>query len=333
MQSEGEPVCARIVYWGIPGAGVSASLRAIHSKLRAENRGALQELPTSLDPTVSYELLQINLGEVGGVPTEIQVIGVPGGPSQAATRKQLLDRVDGLVLVVDSTPERVQENLDSLFELRQTLAAYGRSISDLPIVVQYNKTDQADPNAIEELHRQLELPDTAAFESVATRGTGVLQALTTISKHVIRKRRDQPSQAPAPPAVAPPEMAPPIEAPLVEDDALPEYEVPAAQRLSEEARPLEAAILAEGEDSEEAAAVERTAHEADAAFHRPWEELAAENSSQRGARMGAKFEIVSVGNASRTNSRTVRVPLVLGNSEGETVAMALSISLDPLMDD
>ena len=95
-------VNARIVYWGIAGAGKRTNLRVIHAKLRPDHRGELRELPTRLDPTVTYCMLPIELGEVSGVRTRIQVVTAPSGPEQAPTRKQLLDRVDGVVFVVDA---------------------------------------------------------------------------------------------------------------------------------------------------------------------------------------------------------------------------------------
>jgi hypothetical protein len=121
---------------------------------------------------------------------------------------QLLDQVDGVVFVVDSQRERFDENLASLEELRAALAAYGRSLRDLPLVVQYNKRDLADPYVLEELHRKLDMRGVAAFESVGTQGTAVLQALTTVSKAVIRYLRDE-GDALAPAAIDVEPPAPP----------------------------------------------------------------------------------------------------------------------------
>jgi signal recognition particle receptor subunit beta len=181
---------ARIVYWGVEGAGKTTCLEAIAAKLRADHRGKLRAVPTGLDPSVHYDVLPIELGSVAGVRTRFEIVGVPGAPEQAPTRMQLLDQVDGVVFVVDSQRERFDENLASLEELRAALAAYGRSLRDLPLVVQYNKRDLADPYVLEELHRKLDMRGVAAFESVASQGTAVLQALTTVSKAVIRFLRD-----------------------------------------------------------------------------------------------------------------------------------------------
>ena len=191
---------ARIVYWGVEGAGKTTSLQAIAAKLRADHRGKLRAVPTGLDPSVHYDVLPIELGSVAGVRTRFEIVGVPGAPEQGPTRKRLLDQVDGVVFVVDAQPERFEENLTSFEELRAALAAYGRSLDELPLVLQYNKRDLADPYRLEELHRKLDLRGVAAFESVASQGTAVLQALTTVSKAVIRFLRgaaDEPAPEPA----------------------------------------------------------------------------------------------------------------------------------------
>jgi hypothetical protein len=193
-------VNARIVYWGAEGAGKRTNLRVIHAKLRPDHRGELRFLPTRLDPTVTYATLPIELGEVGGVRTRIQIVALPGEAEHAPTRKQLLDRTDGVVLVLDARRERLAENLASLEELKSVLAAYGRRIDEMPLVVQYNKRDLADPYALEDLHRKLAMRGATAFEAVAKDGTGVLQTLTTISKRVIRSLRERAAEADAAPS-------------------------------------------------------------------------------------------------------------------------------------
>ena len=115
-------VNARILYWGIAGAGKSTTLQTIQAKLRPELRGELRAQPTMLDPTVSYEALPITLGEIGGVGTQIELVAVPGAPDQAMTRKQLLDEVDGIVLVLDCAPEQIMQNFGAVDELTSSAA-------------------------------------------------------------------------------------------------------------------------------------------------------------------------------------------------------------------
>jgi len=304
VSREAAEVNARIVYWGVEGAGKTANLRNAYSKLRADHRGELREVPSRLDPTVSYETLPISLGEIAGIRTQIEMVAVPGLAEQAPTRKQLLDQVDGVVFVVDASAS-VEENLTSLEELREALAAYGRSLSELPLVVQYNKRDLADPYALEDLHRKLDVPDAPVFEAVARDGTGVLQVLSTISKRVIRALREQ--------AVSMPRGAAPASA----------RETPGER--------LERAILEET-DHPESAALDATTHEAQTLLDSPMPNLSGEIDRPSGARLGPDLSIVSVGEAVRLDDRRVRVPLVLGDGEGGLSTLSLTIALDALVE-
>ncbi len=313
VSREASEVNARIVYWGIEGAGKTTNLRAAYEKLRADHRREIKEVPTRLDPTVSYEMLPITLGDIAGVRTQLEMIAVPGRADAAPTRKQLLDQVDGVVLVVDSRGDQMEANAKSFQELRNSLAAYGRNLTDVPLVVQYNKRDVGDSYALEKLHRDLNLGSTPVFEAVATEGTGVLQTLSTISKRVIRALREQ--SVSLPPAGKPAAAPAPRRAP----------EPPAATRM-------EQAILAEPEHPE-GAQIETASLEAQAALDAPWPQVSGEIERSQGVVLGPDLTIVSVGEASRAGERSVRVPLVLGDAQGQTTTLMLTIQLDALVDE
>jgi signal recognition particle receptor subunit beta len=339
MSREAGEVNARIVYWGPEGSGKSTNLHAAFAKLRPDHRGEIKQVPTRIDPTVGYEVLPIALGEIAGVRTQIEMVAVPGDREQGPTRKQLLDQVAGIVLVVDGRPDRSEANLASLRELRQALAAYGRSLERVPLVVQYNKRDLADPYAIEDLHRRLELGNAPVFEAVATQGTGVLQTLSTISKRVIRALREQegpgePASAPVERAVAPVErpLAPverpwaPVERPLA--PALPE---PAAPPPPTPAERMERALLQETELSE-ASAEALLARGTEELLAPTWDDPTGEIERSPGARIGADLTIVSIGEALRTGDRELRLPLVLGDGSGQTSTLVLTLRLDTLIE-
>ncbi len=339
-------VNARVVYWGIEGSGKSSNLRAVYAKLRSDHRSEVREVPSRFDPSVSYEILPIELGEIAGVRTQIQIVAPPGAPEHAPTRKQLMDQIDGVVLVLDSQRERIDDNVACFEELREVLSAYGQSIEEIPLVIQYNKRDLADPYAVEELHRKLEIRGAAVFESVATEGTGVLQTLSTISKKTIRALRDQaagaqPNAAPvgdskvveqAPPAPLEDEVAPPTQPGTLSADEI-EWsgDADAIDAGDDVAKPLlmEDAILAEGQHSEQSA-IDQTAAEAEQLLDAPWDQVVEEFAPRR--EMLGNLSIVSVGTAERASDRTIRVPVVLGNTDGETSSMLLTISLEPLVD-
>jgi signal recognition particle receptor subunit beta len=344
---EGTEVRARIVYWGIEGSGKSANVQVIYSKLRPDHRGELRTVPTRLDPTVTYDALPIELGQIGGVHTRIQIIAVPGAAEHAPTRKQLLDQVDGIVFVVDTQRHRIEENISSLEELRGALASYGRALEEIPLVIQYNKRDQSDPYALEELHRKLCMRGVAAFEAVATSGTAVLQTLTTISKRVIRHLRersndDQAAEATVESTAAPPEPAPMRTPPppgvtqileaavtLPGDPAAPLEENAAV----EESAAVDPALLYD-EDHPDGAAIEATAAETEAAFEPSFRQVTVEMEAptridlepEPPVTMGA-IQIESVGEASLTESGAVRIPILLRDPAGRSLEISLRVEI------
>jgi signal recognition particle receptor subunit beta len=348
ISPESDEVNARIVYWGVEGAGKKTSLQNVVTKLRPDHRGEMRSVATPLDPSVAYTGLPIELGDIGGVRTRIEMVAVPGAPEQAPTRKQLLDQVDGIVFVVDSQRDRVEENVASLEELRKALADYARTLEQIPLVIQYNKRDLADPFSLEALHRRLAMGDSTVFEAVATEGTGLLQTLSTISKKVIRTLREQRVESEAAEAAPEPTVVaeqPAMEAPVAEPPAMeaPVAEPPAAPVETplthvDAAAPeapgaeMEAAILSEAEHPE-FAEIDAQALATESVLDQPWHHGTDEVNARVGARIDGDLTIVSVGEAARADDRSVRIPLVLGDAEGATSALVLTIRLDPLMDE
>jgi signal recognition particle receptor subunit beta len=310
-------VNARIVLWGIEGAGKSTSLRTIHAKLRPDLRGDLKSEPTRLDPTVHFESLTIQLGETAGVAMQIEIVAVPGAPDQTMTRKQLLDEVDGIVIVLDASPERIEENYASIDELRSSLAAYGQRLDAFPVVLQYNKRDVADPFAIEELHRRIGLDQAAVFETIATSGHGILSTLTTISKHVVRARRAEGTQGESQSAVSSPTPQPIEVEPEIEQTGMATHEI------------LEAAIIAESENENSGTFEELVELDPETGTQPNWD-VATERVSKPENILGADLRIVSVGQAAIDTDGGVRLPMVLGDESGQTRTVVLSLRLDSL---
>ncbi|MBW2693131.1 MAG: GTPase domain-containing protein [Deltaproteobacteria bacterium] len=340
MNSDETAVNARILYWGIDGAGKTANLQSIHRKLRADHRGEIQREATLIDPAVEYESLAIELGEVGGLKTRIQMIAVPGSVDQAPTRKQLLDQVDGIVMVVDSREERIEENASSLSELSEMLLDYGRQLEDVPLVLQYNKRDLSDPYVIEVLHRKLGMNGVAVFEAVATENSGVLQTLSTLSKHVIRSLRGQQFSAQAEATPEPGDSLSDLQAqpePIQADEIEPvtelmqtAYPEETAPEVSAATR-MEDAILSE-EEHPEANALDDLAASAQTALEIPWGELEDEGEPSTAVQLNSEFSIASVGEATRSGERGVRIPLVVSDKSGRTSNLVLTIQLDPEAD-
>jgi len=177
---------AKIVYYGPGLSGKTSNAEYIFRKMRSDHRGDLLNLSTR-DRTLFFDFLPVELGNIKGYKTSFHIFTVPGQVFYNETRKAVLQDVDGLVFVADSQKKMRDENLRSLKNLEENLVSYGKKLSDIPHVFQYNKRDMPDIMSVEELHLLLNKTGAPFFEAVATDGTGVLNTLKLISKLVLKK--------------------------------------------------------------------------------------------------------------------------------------------------
>jgi signal recognition particle receptor subunit beta len=332
-ENAGTAVNARIVYWGAAQAGVSTTLRRIFAKLRPDHRGELQEIATRLDPTVSYEVLPIKLGEVGGVDTRLEIVAVPGAPEHAPTRKQLLDRADGVVFVADARRERIDESVALFAELRRALSSYGRDLESVPLVIQVNHSDLADRAGLEELARKLEARHAPSFETVATEGTGVLQVLSTISKGVVRSLR-KPSEGARAVARPAPESPAPPPSPILAAIPAPPEEWPA--RIRSRRPPEPPAAAATPAASSLPRPLEETTGRLDLApLPSPLESTRTYTPEPVALPTPAPplpaLRVVSVGMGECEDGTTVRLPLEVEDAQGHRFRLTLTLSVGPLL--
>jgi signal recognition particle receptor subunit beta len=328
-------VNARILYWGVAGAGKTANLQHIHDKLRPDHRGDLQHVASPEDPGVSYELMPIELGKISGVRTRLQIVAPPGAPDHAATRQQLLDEVDGIVFVLDARRDRVSENLAALEELRSQLERYGRSLDRVPVVLQYNHRDETDDLAVEELHRKIGLR-CAAFEAIATRGIGVLESLTTISKRVVRNRREASglSQPPGGTSVPPSgaTSVPPTPSPLTEPPAGGTLDLGASAR-GDATQPEEHTLPEEEKGAPRdsiAQAVDVAARRAERIFDEHWDQATGGLEARTSAPADLELRIVAAGDPVVEDGRRLRLTLRLVDQDGRQGDCVLTLDLSAL---
>lgn len=178
---------AKIVYYGPGLSGKTTNILYIHKKLNPDSRGKLVSLATQTDRTLFFDFLPVNVGEIGNFKIRIHLYTVPGQIFYNTTRKMVLKGVDGVVFVADSQKQMLEDNIESLNNLEENLKEYGKSIHEIPLVIQYNKRDLPDAMDLEDLHRHLNRYKAPFFTAVATQGQGVLETLTGICKLVINK--------------------------------------------------------------------------------------------------------------------------------------------------
>jgi signal recognition particle receptor subunit beta len=180
---------AKIVYYGPGLSGKTTNIEMVHKLLRPEQKGRLISLPTETDRTLFFDFLPIDLGQIKGFKVRFHLYTVPGQVFYNATRRLVLQGVDGVVFVADSQREMMNGNMESLKNLRDNLSSYGKKLEELPFVLQYNKRDLPNGATREELDKALNFLSVQTFDAVAPAGKGVTETLIAISRKVFSNLR------------------------------------------------------------------------------------------------------------------------------------------------
>jgi signal recognition particle receptor subunit beta len=178
-------VNAKIVYYGPGMSGKTTNLEIVHQRAPAPNRGDLTSISTDGDRTLFFDFMPLDLGTVAGMRTCFQIYTVPGQVYYNSTRKLVLQGVDGVVFVADSSASMIEENLESMRNLEQNLAEYGKNLANIPLIIQYNKRDLPDAMSVEELNRALNPHNAPFFEAIANTGQGVFPTLKALAARVL----------------------------------------------------------------------------------------------------------------------------------------------------
>ena len=178
-------VNCKVVFYGPGMSGKTTNLEIVHQKAPEENKGELTSISTDGDRTLFFDFMPLDLGNVAGMRTKFQLYTVPGQVYYNATRKLVLQGVDGVIFVADSDPEKIDENIESYANLIENLAEYGKDIRELPHVIQYNKRDLPNAMPVAELDKRLNKFGVPTFEAVAYTGEGVFPTLKTLAAMVL----------------------------------------------------------------------------------------------------------------------------------------------------
>src|SRR5712664_3294306 len=133
----------KIVYYGPALCGKTTNLVQVHKRVQTApgNKGRLVSLATNSDRPLFFDFLPIEAKPIKGFKTKFQLYTVPGQVIYNATRQLVLRGVDGIVFVADSQYEKMSENVRSFANLEENLKTLKLNISEIPLVLQYNKRD------------------------------------------------------------------------------------------------------------------------------------------------------------------------------------------------
>jgi signal recognition particle receptor subunit beta len=179
----------KIVYYGPGLGGKTTNLQYIYDSTAPQAKGKLISLATETDRTLFFDFLPLDLGSVRGFKTRFHLYTVPGQVFYDASRKLILKGVDGVVFVADSQRERMDANVESLFNLESNLKQHGYDLMKVPYVLQLNKRDLPNVVSVHDLAAELLRKDEPVYEGVANRGVGVFDTLKAVAKQVLLELR------------------------------------------------------------------------------------------------------------------------------------------------
>lgn len=175
----------KIVYYGPSLGGKTTNVQWMYQSLAQDQKSKLVALNTEIERTLLFDFLPLDVGEIRGYKTRFHLYSVPGQIVYDATRKLILQGIDGIIFVADSQSDRLQENLQAMENLEKNLYQQGYNIKDIPMVIQYNKRDLPNAMPIAELRRHLNKYNSHEIEAVAQNGQGVLESFKSVAKSII----------------------------------------------------------------------------------------------------------------------------------------------------
>lgn len=186
VNSVTKEVNCKIIYVGTGLSGKTTNLQYIFEKTVDKNsENKILHLSSENERTLFFDFLPLSIGEVRGYKTRFHLYTIPGQTFYEASRDFILKGVDGIVFVVDSSPERLESNLNSFDSFMKSLERMGYDLSRIPMVFQYNKRDIKDALPVTQLENLFNTAKHPSFESIANQGHGVMETLEKISQMVM----------------------------------------------------------------------------------------------------------------------------------------------------
>ncbi len=180
---------AKLIIAGPAFAGKTTNLQYIYGKLKESFRGKFKSMNLQNDRMLFFDFTPSAQGSVHGYTVRFHVYTMGGEVTHPSSWKMVLKGADGLLFVADSGPDRMAANVASLKSVQASLAAYGKSLNDIPCVIQCNKRDVQQAHGLEEMGRLLNPENLPLVPAVAGTGEGVLESLFALVNMVLKGLR------------------------------------------------------------------------------------------------------------------------------------------------
>ncbi len=198
----------KLVYYGPVSSGKTANLEYLHALTKG--RTPLEKFTTEEDGEVYYESMSLRLGKIRGIETALTLLSAPGRIDLKQTRAKILEEADGIVFVADSRAEALEDNVASLEDLEELLIEKQIRLSDLPIILQYNKRDIENALAVGVLEEKLNRNKWPWLDTSATEGRNIKNTLSIASQLVYQEAARYYSLTPSKTPMPKPQVQPPV---------------------------------------------------------------------------------------------------------------------------
>ena len=169
----------KIVFYGPSLCGKTTTLSWLYHKVDGLEKGKFTQLADPHGRTLFFDFapMQATTGVVFDVYT------TAGQERHKHQRKIVIQGVDGILFVVDSSSDQLQENIASFEELTTHL---GEDLgTTIPLVIALNKRDVEDALPRSELSEKLKLSKYPIYETVATTGIGIKRAFQSLAREIL----------------------------------------------------------------------------------------------------------------------------------------------------
>ena len=129
----------KIVFYGPGDSGKTSSIKSIGQTYHGDSQSDIISLKTKEGNTLFFDFLPVDMKTIDGYRVRTLLYTIPGHVKYDVTRKLVLNGVDAIVFVADSRAVCRQDNKKSMELLQQN-----KKLTDIPLVMQYNKSDLSD---------------------------------------------------------------------------------------------------------------------------------------------------------------------------------------------
>ncbi len=164
----------RLLYFGPAESGKRGNLRHIHQSIPPEHL-----LPLANGDPERQIAFRVTHGNDGNWHVLVQAMDA-GQEVHRSTDTTERPPFDGIVFVADSRLEQLDQSLAAFESLKTYLETYGLSLTEVPVVIQYNSRDQADILPIDRLESLLNPWGLLSFPANAANGEGVRETLKSV---------------------------------------------------------------------------------------------------------------------------------------------------------